>query len=76
MFVSRVTLLFCDMRKNSRGFDNVLLQESVFLLVSGDFDPGGAPVRRLRHGHLNVTRGTALFPPQPLLDTLRTGTVR
>lgn len=39
--------------------------------VLGDFDMSGAPEDGLRYGHLEVTGRTELFPPQPLLDTLR-----
>lgn len=46
----------------------------VSLTALWDFDPSGAPVDGLWHGHLDVTRWTALFSPQPFFDALHRDT--
>lgn len=63
---------------HSNGFRFLGLEWSlpVSLTTLWDFDPSGAPVDRLRHRHLDVTRWTALFSPQPFLDALHRDTHR
>lgn len=43
------------------------------LMDSWHFNPGRAPVDGFGHGHVAVTGGTGLFPPQPLFYTLIQG---
>ena len=60
----------------AEGFVGVYRWRSALLVVLGDFGSGGAPADRLWHGDLDMTRGTALFSPQPLFYALPRGKER